>query len=242
MSSELSSFLRRTADASMTYADRAIGTLWFKQIVSGERSSLSIAEISQHIEEAGYPRQNRTRLSDALKRDRRCHKHGKNFCLNPRYLTEIQTTFEAYQGTAATEAPTEFLIPEEIISGYRQYTDSVLWQLNLAYTKSMFDCCAVMVRRLIETLLIEAFEKHLVSDEIKDRDGNFVMLKDLVRATEATSAFNIGRDAKRALDAVKSLGDRSAHNRRYIARKGDLDSIRADLRVLIEELHHLATQ
>jgi len=35
------------------------------------------------------------------------------------------------------------------------------------------------------------------------------------------------------------MGDLSAHNRRYIARKNDLDKLKDDLRIVLEELIHI---
>ena len=35
------------------------------------------------------------------------------------------------------------------------------------------------------------------------------------------------------------MGDLSAHNRRYIARKIDLDKLKDDLRIVLEELIHI---
>jgi len=41
------------------------------------------------------------------------------------------------------------------------------------------------------------------------------------------------------LPEIKSLGDRSAHNRRYIAKKADVDKVIPGLRVLADDLLHL---
>ena len=53
-------------------------------------------------------------------------------------------------------------------------------------------------------------------------------------------AIHLGRNAKRGLDGLKDLGDKSAHNRRFNARQPDIDHIRSDLRAAAEELLHLA--
>jgi hypothetical protein len=39
---------------------------------------------------------------------------------------------------------------------------------------------------------------------------------------------------------MESLGDRAAHARRYIATKQDVDKVISGLRVVVEELLHLA--
>ena len=53
------------------------------------------------------------------------------------------------------------------------------------------------------------------------------MLKELVvRASGKPphAGLNLGRDAKKNLEDVKALGDKSAHNRRFIAHAPDLMS------------------
>jgi hypothetical protein len=38
---------------------------------------------------------------------------------------------------------------------------------------------------------------------------------------------------------IKKIGDLSAHNRRYTAKKQDIEKIKDDIRIVIEELTHL---
>ncbi|MDB4161865.1 hypothetical protein N9772_05830 [Bacteroidia bacterium] len=96
-----------------------------------------------------------------------------------------------------------------------------------------------MTRKLIEILIIECFERHKIDNLIKKTDGNFYYLSDLIAEFLKEPDWNIGRNAKRSLPKIKSLGDKSAHNRRYIARKNDLDNLKDDIRTVIEELIHL---
>jgi hypothetical protein len=59
------------------------------------------------------------------------------------------------------------------------YIESVCKQLNGCFRACYYDAASVMLRRLMETLIIEAYE-HLKRDgEIKDGDGNYFMLKHL---------------------------------------------------------------
>jgi hypothetical protein len=76
-----------------------------------------------------------------------------------------------------------------------------------------------MMRRLIETLIIEAFEHHGIAHKIKNPVGDFLHLADLVAATLSESTWNLGRNAKKALPKLKEMGDQSAHSRRFVARR-----------------------
>ena len=45
---------------------------------------------------------------------------------------------------------------------------------------------------------------------------------------------------KKALPRVKSLGDKSAHSRRFIAHHGDIEKVVDDFRIVVQELVYLA--
>src|SRR5262249_21203980 len=112
-------------------------------------------------------------------------------------------------------------------------------QANGCYERGWYDACSVMVRKLVEVLIIAAFEAKGEAARIK-KDDNFLMLNGLVDAILARNDWNLGRETKPALPLLKSLGDRSAHNRHYLARKADMDKVLPGLRVTVEDLLHHA--
>ncbi|MEH2141633.1 hypothetical protein [Nostoc sp.] len=57
--------------------------------------------------------------------------------------------------------------------------------------------------------------------------------------TRPSNSWNLGRETKQALPLIKNLGDRSAHSRRFLAKKQDIDKIVPGLRVVVDELLHL---
>jgi hypothetical protein len=138
-----------------------------------------------------------------------------------------------------TRAPSDRFFPLELVKGTRPYIERVALQASGCYDLGWYDAAAVMARRLLETLIIELYEERKLDHKIKDRDGKFHYLSDLISALLSETAFNIGRNTKKALPVLKDLGDQSAHSRRYTARHHDLDSVRRQLRVTIEELVHL---
>jgi hypothetical protein len=122
----------------------------------------------------------------------------------------------------------------------RGYLGKVVLQLNVSYDAQLYDCCAVMCRRLLETLIIEVYEHCGRAAEIKGSDGNFLMLSGLTAFFENDKAFNVSRNGMKGMRDFKTLGDQSAHSRMFNARKDDIDRVRNGLRVAIEELAHLA--
>ena len=108
------------------------------------------------------------------------------------------------------------------------------------YENGWYDACAVMLRRLIETLIIETFEHHKIETKIQNANGDFFFLRDLIYKTLAEEAWNLSRNSKQALPELKDVGDKSAHNRRYVAQRGDIQPLIVDVRAVVQELTYLS--
>ena len=133
------------------------------------------------------------------------------------------------------------VLPHALVQSTRGYLERVVYQINGCYEKGWFDGCAVMMRRLMETLIVECFEAHGIAHKIKDpRSGDFLFLADLVGLALAESTWNLGRNTKRALPNLKTVGDQSAHSRRYNAHREDIDKLIPDFRTACQELIYLA--
>lgn len=132
------------------------------------------------------------------------------------------------------------LFPMSILaSTSRSYLTSLGRQMNGCYETGWYDACAVMMRRLVEIAIIEAFEAKLIANEIKDGNGNYLQLTDLVSKALACTKWNLSRNSKNALPRLKTLGHQSAHGRYFNAQKSDVDKVAEDYRVILEEfLHH----
>lgn len=137
-------------------------------------------------------------------------------------------------------AESQQVIPISVVRGTRGYLEKVANQVNGSYEHGWFDASAVMIRRLVETLIVEAFEHHGIESKIQDSDGDFLPLKDLINCTQSEPAWNLTRNTKKALPKLKSTGDLSAHSRRYVAHRHDIDKIIEDLRVVVQELVYVA--
>ncbi|WP_198783262.1 DUF4145 domain-containing protein [Shewanella putrefaciens] len=128
-----------------------------------------------------------------------------------------------------------------LVKGTRGYIEKLSHQINGTYENGWYDSCAVMIRRLIETLIIECFESKGIANKIQNSDGDFLYLSDLISAALSESSWNIGRNAKKSLKALKDIGDKSAHSRRFIAQRRDIDNVMADIRNVVQELIFLAS-
>lgn len=132
------------------------------------------------------------------------------------------------------------VVPSILFKSTRGYLIKIANQANGCYSQGWYDAAAVMIRRLLETLIIEAFENHGRAAEIQNSNGDFLYLRDLITKTIECTAWNLSRNTRQALPRLKDVGDKSAHSRRFNAVRNDLDSIKADLRGVAEELLSLA--
>ena len=159
--------------------------------------------------------------------------------LSKRLQSEVRETFRPPQ--EGYWAKTEQVIPLFLVQGTRGYIEKVANQINGCYENGWYDACAVMIRRLIETLLIEAFERHGIANEIKNPNGDFLPLEDIINRAAAESVkWNLSREVKRALPKLKQLGDRAAHSRRFNARRVDIDKMVDSVRFVVEELLYIS--
>lgn len=164
-------------------------------------------------------------------------------------LTTVRDLAVALQRAADNELkpPSEIAASREepviymaLVRGTRGYIERVAHQVNGAYAHGWYDASAVMLRRLIETLIIECFEAHKIEDRIKDASGNYLFLRDLVERTLNESDWTLGRNVRSALPKLKDIGDKSAHSRRYNAHREDIDKLMREVRDVLQELVSLA--
>lgn len=135
----------------------------------------------------------------------------------------------------------EMVLRHSHVNKTRGYIEKVVYQINGSYEHGWYDACAVMIRRLVETLIIETFEYHKISDKIKNPStGEFYYLKDLISLTISEKSWNLGRTTKKYLPQMKNIGDQSAHSRRYIAHRSDIDEVIPLLRIIVQELIFLS--
>ena len=113
-------------------------------------------------------------------------------------------------------------------------------RLGRTYENGWYDGCAVMIRRLLETLIVEVFENYKIATKIQNPNGDFYYLSDLISCTLSETSWNLSRNSRQSMPKLKTVGDLSAHSRRYNAHKSDIDNIIPDLRVVVQELLYLA--
>jgi hypothetical protein len=232
-------FLKNLALTKPANRDLAIAAIWW-HLLFEEGDGLTIREVTRTIEKAGYPKQNATRLAEQLRRDQRTRRVGKErFGISVRSRARLTDEFKPFVKTVPV-AESDSVLPAELFRHTRTYIERVVKQINASFDAGLYDCTAVMCRRLLETLIIEVYERQVRAHELKGADGQFQMLSGLLDRLENDSVIHMGREATKGLKTFKKLGDLSAHNRRFNARADDIGRVRDSVRIAAEELLHLA--
>lgn len=143
-----------------------------------------------------------------------------------------------------TKPRTARVIDPSLVAGTRGYLEKVADQINGTYEMGWYDACAVMLRRFVETLIIETFISKGIEGRIKDAHGDFLSLQRLIDTARSDPDLNLSRNTKQVLLRLKKLGDLSAHNRRFIAKRSYFDELfedlHLDMQTLIEDFMHEA--
>ena len=239
--SDALSFLKAIDGPSLKMFDRALAVLWF--VGKQDAAGIEASEVCRLIEQAGHPGQNVSRLAAKLASDRKRVSRvpgSTAWRLHPRAQDEFYKPYSHLLGVKPKPAETNSVLPHDLFKGTRGYIEKVAFQINASFDLSLFDCCAVMCRRLLETLIIEIYEAVSRADDIQGTDGNFFMFSDLLLILLSDRAFNLSRNTQQGLKDFKKLGDLSAHSRRYNAHRSDIERVRDGVRVASEELLQLA--
>lgn len=128
------------------------------------------------------------------------------------------------------------LLSLDIFADTRHYHKAVAKQMLQCFDLGLYDASLVMMRKLFETLIIECFERHEIENEIKDSNGVFLYLSDLIPKFVNSTKWNVSRNFESSIKKVKKYGDLSAHNRRFIAKKSDFNDLKFEIRQAVQEI------
>lgn len=236
MTSDLKAFAERIARLDLTQAGMAAALLWFHdhqdpghEITAGELGNL----LDGLALTSGI---NRTRLASQLKAhpatvrgtkaDRFRISLKKRHELDVAYLPLLKRRRIVF---------TDALLPQSQVKGSRAYLEKLADQINGCYSVGFHDACAVLCRRVIESLLIDAFTAAGYADKIK-HNRDFMQLSGIIGVANSGHYIRLSKGSDRDLDQIKEVGDRAAHHRSYITQKQDIDLIAPKFRALVSEL------
>lgn len=115
----------------------------------------------------------------------------------------------------------------------------MVFQNNGTYQFGFYDGCAVLCRRLVETLLIESFEQAGRGAAIK-KGTTYLQLNDILAQGQSGQHIQLARGTSDTLKQIKGVGDAAAHSRTYITKQQDIDDLKLKFRRAVTELLQLA--
>jgi hypothetical protein len=131
---------------------------------------------------------------------------------------------------------TNEILPESLYLGTRGYIEKLSIQINCSYEQKVFDGCAVLMRRLLEILLIHSYEFLQLDSEIKNGNGEYLLLNDIVDNAKKNKKLNLSRNTREHINDFRKLGNFSAHKIYYNCKKDDIRRVLLEYRACIEEL------
>lgn len=235
---DLSAFAAGLSQMTLTQAEIAVALMWFYRASAPE---IAASDLGTQMHELSLtPAVNLTRLSLQLaKHEDTVRGSRKNYFKLK--LASVAKLTEAYGPLVGPLAPVvqHRLLPESQTKGTRRYLQSLALQLNGCYESAFYDGCAVMCRRLAETLLIEAFEYTGKGAAIKS-GNDYLQFGEIIGIAGSGAHIKLARSTPRTLNRVKAIGDTAAHDRAYITSVTDIDDIAHEFRKLVAELMVLA--
>lgn len=241
---KLIDFINKTELSNKTEVEKAKLLCFYHYKESGEKQ-FSMTQISDLMVQCGFNAPNTSRLKNNLVK-------GKNKLFlraktNSSILEFIPVIFQNLEkdlgnlwiDTNTIESDSE-LIDESKFCKKRNYLDRLIIQINHSYANNCYDATAVLMRRLFEVLLVLSYQNLGIDDEIKDSSGNgYLMLEGIVNNAKNNQTLKLSR-IKKEFDTFRMVGNFSAHNITYTAGKKDIDDIKLNYRVMLEELYSKA--
>jgi len=229
-------FAKKLAELNLSHVERAIALLWYYRQTQ-EFEERTPSELSADLHDEGFPKPNVTLLRQNLSNSGftvRGRRQG-SFQLDVRRLSELDEKYRESIKIQRVEV-SESIIPNDWVLGTRKYLETLAQQINGCYDFGFYDACAVLCRRLMESLIIETYITKKCHHEIQDSNHIFLSLDRLINYICSDNAVTLGRNTPKIMKDVKQLGDTAAHDRVYVTQQQDIDDIKARYRRMIGDL------
>lgn len=239
MNLSLDAFCEIVKNLNKSNAEKALAVLWHF-----DRGKIDICKTAGQLTKllsdhhVGTP--NQTALAEAIRKTKLANETKSGFWLKPGSRKLIRDWLpDDLDGVQPAMDHASGYLPEAVWKNTRGYIEQICRELNGCFRHAYYNAAAVMLRRLLETLIIEAYEHLGREDEITDGGGNYLMLADLAERAcgeNAHKGLHLGRDSKKALKETRTVGNWSAHARRFLANFNDLEKRQDGVRLLAQEL------
>ena len=166
---------------------------------------------------------------------------GKDsFRLHVKQIIQFKSTINWLNDVSEEIIFSGAILPESVFLKSRGYIEILAKQINASYENNLFDGCAVLMRRLVEILLIHAYQNSGQESQIIAPSGQYKDLSFIIKDAVSNQKINLSKGTKDCLDVFRLLGNFSAHRIEYNCKRDDIKKVALDYRALIEELLYKA--
>jgi hypothetical protein len=241
MKSSLAYFAEDISKLGLTEVGYAIALLWYFDLEEG-RPELRPAFLAEVMHDLLRRRVNVTRLGRQLltSRDVMRGKEMGTVRLRQASKPRLSSRYGEIAGTAVTTKTDSQIIPAGLFENTRPHLEALVVQINGTYQAGFYDACAVMCRRLLECMLLLAFERAAKGEVIRNAFGEYRAFADIIALASSNQHIKLGRGAGTVMGKIDYVGELAARHPTYTARQKDIDEQRLGFRRLISELVRIA--
>lgn len=234
-------FCSHLSGLDLNQQDLAAALLWFYN-ETGLHVDRTAPELANDLHEEGFSRPNVTHLKQKLAAHKKTIKGTRknSFKIGLPHHTYFTGEYGGFLKKKNIPVSSSILPAEWFASIGRKYLSNLCQQINGSYDCGFFDCCAVMCRRLMETLIIEVYVASSRVSEIEEGKNKFKPLEQLIKIISSDKQVHLNRNTPGVLNKVKKLGDTAAHHRTHETDPIEIDEVKDDYRRIIQELLVLA--
>jgi hypothetical protein len=235
-------FAREASIATVRTQLERVRLLAFFYLKTRNQERFTVEDVVGWFDEVGLPKPNKTLLRAKLGNSRLFvgTKAKGIFRLHPNQISNLELVYPDFESTVTATAAIDLILPHDLLNHTRGFLESLLNQINLSFEQGAYDGCAMLMRRLVEILLILAFRKLGVENQIFGADGDYVSLKKIIGAAVVLPQMALSKRTKDHLSEVRELGNLSAHSVEYSCKRSDIANRALEYRAAIEELAYKA--
>ncbi len=228
-------FAQQISQLSLRREDQAIAFLWYywRTQTYEERTA---SELASDLAEEHLGRPNVTALRHYLSKSKQTvrGKRTGSFQLHAKFVSILDDKYSHLLKLKQVDTSPS-VIPDSFVQGTRPHLENLVRQINGCYNAGFYDASSVLIRRLTESLIIEVFINHKLTDEIRV-NGSFLMFDGLINRITNHTQIHLGRNTPATLEEIKNLGDTAAHDRIYITPPEDINDMKLRIRHAIKDL------
>lgn len=233
----ISQFVKHADLANEKEIDKVRLLAFFYQVRDAS-FSFTVEDVCRWFSELDFHEPNKSRLKLNLGKSHSFVKtvNGAGYRLHANEIKKLSESYPQFLEKNEETVSLDSVLPAPVYENTRGYIESLAKQINASYENNIFDGCAVLMRRLLEICIIHSYEHLKIDSAIKDAQGNFKQLSDIVSDAISNAKLGLSRNTKECLNDFRTAGNFSAHKIYYTAKRQDIKKLILEYRASIEEL------